>query len=166
MQIKNKISLNDYPYKRDIEGRIFISELTSEDILILKELINLSTKFTLFELSESADIDLKTVEQAVDKYSKIGLALRQNQNVFVDKELRKYFELHIHKFFTSFNPDFHFIKALLHRVPLAVLPRWYDIPKSSDTIFDSILDKCALTPKLYEQYLEEIVFEEPVMNAI
>lgn len=166
MHTKNKISLSDYQYKRDIEGRIFISNLSPEEVHILKELINLPSKFTLLELSESAEVDQTIVKQTIDKCSQIGLAYHQNQHVFVDKEIRKHFELHVHKFYNGFTPDFYFIRTLLHRVPMSLLPRWYDIPKTSDTIFDSILEKWALTPKLYEQYLQELTFDDRTMNAI
>lgn len=166
MQLKNKISLSDYQYKRDVEGRIFISELSSIEVHILKELINQSTKFTLFELSESAEVDIESIEPIIDKFSQIGLVLRQNHNIFVNKDIRKYFELHIHKFDNGFRPGFDFVRNLLNKIPVSALPVWYDTPRTSDNIFESILEKYAHTPKLYAEYLKGLTFQTPVIANI
>ena len=37
--IKNKVHLPDYDYKKDIQNRILISQLTHNDILILEEIL-------------------------------------------------------------------------------------------------------------------------------
>ena len=56
--------------------------------------------------------------------------------------------------------------GLLNKVPIPIIPTWYNISKTSDNIFASLIEKYFLTPKIYEKHLSDLVFTEPALNAI
>ena len=59
-----------------------------------------------------------------------------------------------------------FLQSLLSKVPIHVLPMWYAISRTSDSIIGSIIEKYLGTPKIYEKYLQEINFDDPILKKI
>ncbi len=163
---KNKINLNDYPYKKDIANRLILSEFTPTEIEVLQELLFHPSKCDISELESNVSCSKNELDEALTTFSKIGLTVKERDFLFIDKELRKYFEFHSAKFQDSFEPSFEFLQGLLSKVPIGVLPVWYSIPRSSDNIFSSIVEKYLHTPKIYENYLKELSFEDPVISDI
>lgn len=163
---KNKITLLDYNYRRDIENRILMSQLTVHEVDLLKEVLDSSLQFTVDDLASALQIPLNEVIAALDKLSTTKLLSRQGSKVAVDKEMRKYYEFQARKFEEDFEPNIEYIQASLSKVPLHVLPTWYQLPKHTDHIFSAILDKYFQTPKIYEKYLQDLQFDDPVLNGI
>jgi len=163
---KNKIVLSDYPYQKDIENRLLMSELTLFEVDVLKEILDSSLKFFVSELAEFLDVTEEDVLPVLDKFSTVKLVQRQDKVVHVDKDMRRYYESQILKFDDLFEPDIEFLQGLLSKVPIHVLPNWYSIPRTSDNIIQSIINNHLATPKIYERYLNEIAFDDPVMKKI
>lgn len=164
---KNKISLSDYNYRRDIENRQLMAEVTSLELSVLKEIIDGSLKFSADQLSETLDIPLNTLIPILQKFSKTKLyTLQPDHSVIVDKELRKYFGFLLDKFDEHFEPGMEFLQCLLSKIPIHSLPVWYSISRTADNIFCSIVEKYLLTPKIYERYLSELTFDEPLLKEI
>ncbi len=46
---------------------------------------------------------------------------------------------------------------VLKRIPISVLPNWYSFPRSTDHIFDSIIEKYMMTPKVYRRHLLDLI---------
>ena len=163
---KTKITLSDYPYKRDIENRIFLSDLSLLEVSVLQEILNSSIKIPLSELSSQLDLEIDQLQPIIDKLSTTGLLCRQKDSIFVDKELRKYFEFYIQEFEEDFEPNVDFLLGILNKVPISVLPTWYNISKTSDNIYASLIEKFLQTPKIYEKHLNEISFPDPLFQSI
>ncbi len=163
---KNKITLSDYNFQKDIENRLFLSELTRFEISVLRELIDNTPNTTVDRLAKELGVSLKQIEPSIEKFKKIELITCEERKIKVDKELRKYFEVHLKKFEEDFNPNLDFLKAILGKVPIHVLPNWYAIPRSTDHIFASIVEKYLITPKAYKRYLDELLFEDPILNNL
>lgn len=163
---KNKIELANYNYVRDIENRLLMAQLNIAEVNILKEILNGSLKFTTRQLADTLDIDEEALIPVLDKFSQTKLLQRSGEMVTVDKELRKYYEIQILKFDEYFEPGMEFLQSLLSKVPIHVLPNWYSISRTSDHIFHSVIEKYLLTPKIFERYLQETIFEDPVLDAI
>ncbi|WP_068468419.1 hypothetical protein [Candidatus Protochlamydia phocaeensis] len=163
---KTKITLSDYPYRRDIDNRLLISHLSVFEVDVLKEILHLSLKISVEQLADYLDISAENLIPILDKLSATKLFKRDYLTLVVDKEVRKYYEFQMEKFDEDFQPDMEFLQNLLNRVPLHVLPVWYIIPRTSDNIFDSIVEKFFQTPKIYLQYLEELQFEDPILQSI
>ncbi len=163
---KNKIVLSDYNYRRDIENRLFMAELSVFEVDVLQEILHSSIKISVKSLAEILEIDRDSIIPVVDKFSKTGLLMRREDTITVDKEMRKYYEFQVMKFDDHFEPDMEFLQGLLSKVPIHVLPTWYSISRTSDNIFNSIIEKYLLTPKIYERYLQELNFEDPVLTGI
>ncbi|NGX44601.1 MAG: hypothetical protein K1060chlam3_00771 [Candidatus Anoxychlamydiales bacterium] len=138
---KNKISLLDYDYKQDIENRVLLSKLTEFELSILEEILFSSITTSLSRLSKDLETSEKKLLSVLEKFEKANLLKIDGQIINIDKKMRKYFEFEYQRFEENFKPDLLFINNLLHKIPIHVLPIWYTIPKSSNNIFASIIDK-------------------------
>jgi predicted transcriptional regulator len=163
---KNKIDLSEYNFKRDIENRIFLTNLTKQEIEILKEIVNNSVQFSIKSLADILNLSASVVTQALQKISQSKLLILEGDMVTVDKELRKYFEFHLRKFDSDFLPSVDFISSILCRIPHQVLHNWYQISRTSDSIFSSIIEKYLINPRVYEKYLADLQFENPIIDSI
>jgi hypothetical protein len=163
---KNKIFLADYPYKRDIENRLFMANLSILEVKVLQEILNNSLRIPISELCDSLSCPEYLLQPIFDKFSLTGLVMRKNDSLFVDKELRKYYEFHIQKFDNDFEPDLFYLQGLLSKIPISLLPQWYTLPRTSDNIFSSLIEKYFTTPKHYEKYLNDLVFDDQCLNSI
>lgn len=163
---KNKINLEDYDYQKDIQNRVLTSQFSPEDLEVLEEIVNGSQKFSISHLADQLDKDLEEVQLILEKLSKTDLFKIEEDTVFVDKEMRKYFETQIQKFDEDFSPGMEFLQALLKKVPIHILPNWYPIPRTSNNIFDSLVEKYLQTPQTFQRYLAELNLGDPILNGI
>lgn len=163
---KAKVNLADYAFRRDIETRLFMAHLSLTEVQVLKEIVHHSLKISIEQLAEEMDIEVEELLPILDRLSLTRLFKRQNMTLMVDKEIRKYFEVKMERFDSDFQPDLDFLQGILNKVPIHVLPLWYAIPRTSDNIFESIVERYFLTPKIYRQYLSELQFEDPVIGDI
>ncbi|QVL56964.1 MAG: hypothetical protein KFB93_06155 [Simkaniaceae bacterium] len=163
---KNKINLEDYDYQKDIQNRVLMSQFSPEDLEVLEEIIYSSQKIPISRLVDQLDKNLDKVQQILEKLSKTDLFKIQEDTVIVDKEMRKYFETQIQKFDEDFTPGMEFLQALLKKVPIHVLPNWYPIPRTSNNIFNSLIEKYLETPQTFQRYLTELNLGDPILNGI
>ncbi|CUI16556.1 hypothetical protein PNK_0931 [Candidatus Protochlamydia naegleriophila] len=163
---KTKIVLTDYPYRRDIENRLLLSHLSIIEVDVLQEILHSSLKISVDQLADSLDISAHELIVILDRLSATKLFKREQHTLTVDKEMRKYYEIQLEKFDDDFEPNLEFLQSLLNKVPIHILPAWYAIPRSSDNIFASIVEKFFLTPKIYRQHLEELEFDDPILTNI
>ncbi|MGK0183201.1 MAG: putative transcriptional regulator [Halioglobus sp.] len=163
---KNKIELSDYNYRRDIENRILMSNFSTFDVEVLEEILNGSIKIRITDLATDLDSTFDELYPTIEKLSKTGLLKIQSDTILVNKEMRKYYEFQILKFDDTFRPDMEFLQHLLRKVPIHSLPNWYSIPRSSDDIFGSIVEKFFITPKTYQNYMTELCLDDRILEGI
>lgn len=164
---KNKVVLSDYNFRRDIENRLLMAELTTFEVDVLREILNNSLKISIGQIADNMNVDPGSIVSVIEKLSPAKLIkLNGSETAVVDKEMRKYYECQILKFDEDFEPGMEFLQGLLHKVPIHILPSWYSIPRTSDHIFQSIMEKFLATPKIYERYLQEINFDNPILDSI
>ena len=163
---KNKISLEDHNYKQDIENRLLMAQFTSNDLEVLEEILYSSIKIPIRKLAKSVDLGEEAVFVILQKLSKTGLFAFEDDSIIVDKEMRKYFEAQALKFDPEFKPGMEYLQTLLRKVPIHVLPIWYSIPRTSNNIFDSLIEKYLLTPQIFQRYLMELNFADPLLSSI
>lgn len=163
---KNKIVLTDYDYKRDIENRILMSTFSVVDVEVLEEVLNSSLIIPISKLARDLSIELADLIPIIDKLSATGLLQRHHDVIVVDKEMRKYYESQLPKFDEEFECGMDFLQSLLKKVPIHVLPVWYSVPRTSTNIFQSLVEKYLQTPRLFQRYLLELNFGDPVLNGI
>src|SRR3990167_7992277 len=163
---KNKISLTDYDYQKDIQNRLLLSRLSIQDLEVLEEILYSPLQTSLSKLSKNLDINLDTLLFSLENLKPSNLFSLQDQTLFIDKDMRKYFELQIQRFDEDFCPDMDFLQNLLKKPPIHVLPNWYAIPRTSDNIFDSLIEKNLKTPMLFQRYIMELNFGEPILQNI
>ncbi|MBS0604213.1 MAG: hypothetical protein JSS60_04145 [Verrucomicrobia bacterium] len=163
---KNKITLEDYDFKQDIENRLLMSQFTSNDLSVLEEILYSSIKIPVRKLAKSVDLDEEEILPILEKLSKTGLFTFEDDSIVVDKEMRKYFEAQALKFDPDFKPGMEFLQSLLRKVPIHVLPIWYSIPRTSNNIFDSLIEKYFFTPQIFQRYLGELTFPDPILTGI
>jgi DNA-binding Lrp family transcriptional regulator len=163
---KNKINLEDYDYRKDIQNRVLLSQLNSEDLEVLEEIIYSPTTFPMSRLAKQAGKTDKEILEILMKLSETGLFKIEEETVIVDKEMRKYFETQLAKFEENFTPGMEFLQALLKKVPIHILPNWYPIPRTSNNIFHSLIEKYLYTPQTFQRYLAELNFNDETLNRI
>ena len=164
--LKTRINLPDYDYQKEVSNRLLLGSLSKDEIKILEEITFSPTTFTLDNLAKNTDLSKDTVAKALEKIEPSGLLKVDGETITINKDYRKYFELHIEKFDEDFSPNLNFLKSLLKRVPLDVLPLWYPIPRSSDNIFESLVEKFLLTPQLINRYVGEIKLSSDILKII
>lgn len=163
---KNKICLEDYPVKHDVENRLVLAEFSTIDLEVLEEILYSSIKVPIRKVAKTLGLEDEEILPSMDKLSKTGLFTIADDSIVIDKDMRKYFEAQVIKFDPDFKPGMEFLQSLLKKVPISVLPVWYAIPRSSNNIFDSIVEKYLLSPQIFHRYLSELNFADPVLTGI
>ena len=163
---KNKINLEDYDYQADIENRLMMAQFSAQDVEVLEEILYGSIRIPLVKLKKHLDISDEELAAVLQKLSKTGLFKIETDSIVVNKEMRKYYDHQILKFDDDFKPGMSFIQGILRKVPIHVLPVWYAIPRSSNNIFGSMVEKYFKTPQVYERYLLDLNLTDNVMAGI
>lgn len=163
---KSKVSLSDYDFCKDIDNRLLLSQFTVTDFNVLEEILYSSITIPIRKLAKTLDLEEEALLPILKKLGHSGLFSFDHQTITVDKEMRKYFEMQILKFDPHFKPSLEFLQSLLRRVPIHILPTWYSISRTSNNIFDSIIEKHLLTPSIFQRHLMEISFPFPVLSLI
>lgn len=163
---KQKIPLSDYDYQADIRNRIILKGLSQEEISVLEEILFSPVTTPIDHISQNLDIPTHVLTPILDKLLKTELFIIEDQVIRIHKDRRKYFEVQIEKFDPSFKPGMNFLQQLLKNVPIQVLPTWYHIPRSSNHIFNSIIEKYLLTPQLYRRHIKEFISLEETASLI
>ena len=163
---KNRVNLSDYDYESDITNRLILSRLDEDDVEVLEEILFNSVHFPIHDICDNLDMDLDQVRICLDHLAETGLFLLEDETVHVNKEIRKAYESLLQRFESDFNPGIDFVQSLLKRVPIHILPMWYPIPKSSNNIFDSLIERYFHTPQLFERYLSELDLEDEIIGHI
>ncbi len=160
-QRKIKIVLSDYDYRRDLENRLLMSRFSHRDFLVLQEVLYSTVQFSLSKMACELELKESILQEILTNLGRTGLLTIKGDTVEVDKELRKYFETQVLKFEDDFKPGFDFLLSLLRKVPIHVLPAWYAIPRSSNNIHESIVERYLQTPQSYHRYLQEFYGSHP-----
>ncbi|MFA6118889.1 MAG: hypothetical protein WC688_03130 [Parachlamydiales bacterium] len=163
---KNKICLSDYNYKKDIEIREILSTFSRFELDILDELLFSSITTSVSKVSNQLEITKDQLLPVLEKLAGIDLLKTDKEIISIDKKMRKYFEFERMRFDENFKPDLLFINNLLQKIPIHILPIWYVIPKSSNNIFESIINKYLLSPQIFQRHLEDLSHEDPIFADV
>lgn len=163
---KNKINLEDYDYKKDIKNRLLLSELSSDDLIVLEEILFSPLKCPIERLAKNLEMSTNQLQPHIDKLAETGLFSQDADLLLIDKDMRKYFEMQIRKFEDDFKPGMDFLQSLLKKVPIHVLPNWYPIPRTSNNIFEALIEKYFQTPQTFQRYLSELSFGDETLSSI
>ncbi|NGX38361.1 MAG: hypothetical protein K1000chlam2_01534 [Chlamydiae bacterium] len=163
---KNKIELKEYDYSKDIQNRVLMSQFSLLDFEVLEEILYSSLRIPLSILEKNLDISNDQLVSILEKLSKTQLFKVVADHVLVDKEMRKYYELQILKFEEDFKPGMEYLQGLLKKVPIHILPIWYSISRTSNNIFESIVEKHLETPQIFQRYLMELNLTDPIQKGI
>lgn len=163
---KIKINLSDYDFQKDIENRLHMAHFSISDTEVLEEILYSPLKVSIEKLAQSLEAMPQDLLPILEKLSKTGLLSPQGDMIIVDKEMRKYYEFQILKFDDDFKPDMEFLQGLLKKVPIHLLPTWYSLPRTSNNIFESIIEKYLLTPPVYTRHVEDIKALNPIYSGM
>jgi hypothetical protein len=163
---KNKIELKEYEYSNDIQNRVIMSEFTPLDIEVLEEILYSSIRIPLSVLETNLGLESDELAPILERLSKTGLLTVGADHVSVDKEMRKYYEFQVLKFEEDFKPGMDYLQGLLRKVPIHILPLWYSISRTSNNIFESIVEKYLETPQVFQRYLMDLHFSDPIQKGI
>lgn len=163
---KNKVNLQDYDYQRDIQNRLLMAQSTEQDLKVLEEILFGHPKLTVSLLAQDLLMEEAEVVKILTKLSSSFLFTIKDHQIVLNKEMRKYFEAQLQQFDEDFIPGMEYLQSLLRKVPFDVLLTWYPIPRTSNNIFDSLVEKYLLTPQIFQRYLIELQFNHPKISSI
>ena len=163
---KNKIELADYDYSHDIQNRVLMAQFSPLEVEVLEEILYSSLRIPLSLLKQNLDLEMEDLTSILEKLSQTKLFTISSDHVVVDKEMRKYYEAQILKFEEDFHPGMEYLQLLLKKVPIHALPNWYSISRTSNNIFESIVEKYLLTPQIFQRYFLDLQFADPLLNQI
>lgn len=163
---KNKIELREYDYSKDIQNRILMAQFSALDVEVLEEILYSSLRIPLSLLEQNLDLEPSELVSILDKLAKTELFQVSGGFVVVDKDMRKYYESQILKFEEDFKPGMEYLQSLLRKVPIHILPNWYSISRTSDNIFESIVEKYLHSPQAFQRYLMELNLTDPIQKGI
>lgn len=163
---KQKVNLNDYDSERDIAHRMLLSDVSSFELEVIEEILFSPLRISLKKLSRKMDIAEEKLYPLLEKLSQLGLLTWENDQIQVDKDSRKCFEFEMMRFDPSFKPDLEFIQGILRKVPIHFLPTWYALPRTSNNIFESIIEKYLLTPQIFQRYLSELHLPDEIAEKV
>lgn len=163
---KNKVNLQDYDYQKDIQNRLMMAKLNAKDLEVLEEILYGHPKTSISQLAQDLVIEEAELVEILTKLSESGLFTIKDHNIVLNKEMRKYFESQLQKFEDGFTPGMEYLQTLLRKVPFHVLLSWYPIPRTSNNIFDSLVEKYLLTPQIFQRYLMDLNFGNPKISGI
>lgn len=163
---KQKINLSDYNFLEDVQSRSLLADFSLVDLEVVEEILFSPLKTSVKKVSRSLGCPETDLDAILSKLEGCALLERQGDLLLIDKDKRKYFEFQITRFEEGFKPDMDFLQGLLKQVPIHLLPTWYATPRSSNNIFESIVEKYLLTPPIYQRYLHDLNFNDPVLNGI
>ena len=163
---KNKVSLQDYDYQKDIQNRLLMAQFKEDDLKVLEEILFGHPKLTVSSLAQDLLMEESDVAAILTKLSHSGLFSIKDHQILLNKEMRKYFEAQLQQFEEDFIPGMEYLQSLLRKVPFDVLLTWYPIPRTSNNIFDSLVEKYLLTPQIFQRYLMELQFNHPKISSI
>ncbi len=163
---KNHINLSDYDYEADIVNRCLLREINSTELAVLEEILYSSIKISIKELSSNLDISIDLLSNILEKFLPTSLFTLNDYILHINKDKRKYFETQLSKFKDDFIPGMDFLQSLLKHVNIQHLPFWYQIPRSSNNIFNSLIEKYLQTPQIYQRYFIEFTSENDIITEI
>ncbi|MBS0585709.1 MAG: hypothetical protein JSR76_05355 [Verrucomicrobia bacterium] len=163
---KMKVQLSDYDYLSDMKRRLLLLALSEREMEILGEILFSPLSFTLEYLSKNLETSPHELVKVLEKLSPLGIFTFQGETIQVDKERRKYFEVQLARFEEDFRPDMEFLQSILRSLPIHILPTWYHIPRSSNNIFTSLVEKYLLTPQIYQRHLFDTLSESSIFTDI
>lgn len=163
---KHKINLADYNSQQDVDNRMVIADFSPTDLEVLEEILFSPLKISLKKLTKNFDIEESELQTILQKLAKTGLLEISGDSITVDKDMRKYFEFQIQRLSPTFNPDMEYFQGLIRLLPINVITSWYSVPRTSNNIFESIIEKNFSTPQIFQRYLIELNFPDPVVNSI
>lgn len=163
---KQKINLADYNFSEDVRSRSLLADFSLFDLEVLGEILFSPLKTSVKKVSRSLGCQEDDLDSILAKLADCALLERQGDLLQIDKDRRKYFEFQICRFEEGFKPDMEFLQGLLRQVPIHLLPIWYATPRSSNNIFESIVEKYLVTPQIYQRYLLDLNFNDPILSGI
>ncbi|NGX31828.1 MAG: hypothetical protein K940chlam8_01211 [Chlamydiae bacterium] len=162
---KQKIFLGDYDYKADIENRIHFSQLSLKDLEVLEEICCSSLRVSVQEIQTNLHLTHSELENALAKLEKIHLFERTQDILLVDKQKRKIIEFYL-ELFEEDSFGMEYLKTLLKKIPIHLLPIWYLLSKSVNNIFEGIVEKYLKKPHLYLRHIKSLQLDDPILQAI
>lgn len=163
---KNKIELSEYDHSHDIQNRVLMAQFSPLDVEVLEEILYSSLRIPLSLLEQNLDLKASELKPILEKLAHTKLFSISGDHVIVDKEMRKYYESQILKFEEDFKPGMEYLQSLLKKVTIHALPNWYSISRTSNNIFESIVEKYLLTPQAFHRYLMDLQFADPIQQEI
>lgn len=166
IQKKNRVDLSEYPYEQDLNYRLLLTSLSPTTTKLLIELFFLSSKTTLVKLKNALDVTENELKEFINEIAPFNMLSIEQDTVLIDKDVKKKIECFLEKFDEDFSHGIEYFQSLLKQVPINILPTWYSLPRSCDSIFLSLKEKIFHTPSQYLRHLQNIESDDPSVPLV
>lgn len=166
IQKKNRVDLSEYPFEQDLTHRQLLASLRPVTIKLLIELFYLCSKTTLLKLKNALDVTENELKEFINEIAPFNILSIEGETVLIDKDVKKKIECFLEKFDEDFSHGIEYFQSLLKQVPINLLPNWYSLPRSCDSIFLSLKEKIFHTPSQYLRHLQNIESDEPSIQIV
>jgi hypothetical protein len=163
---KHRIKLSDYDHESDVKNRLFFPTLNELELEILEEFSYLAMNFSIQTLIEGIECTIETLREILRKFSNANLINFKDDLVIISKSQKRLIEERVATYEPDFKYNLEYLQTLLRKVPIDIQPLWYQLPRTSDNIFNSIIEKYLVTPTLYQRHLGEIKSLNPIYRNI
>ena len=154
-----KVVLEDLDFQQLLELRLAMEKLSVAEMAVLEEILYSPLKVSLEELGENTDTPLEEMNAIILALAPLNLFVCSGNTLLVDKERRRIFEIFVEKFLDGFEPGLEYFKEILKLAPIHSTVAWFHISRTSNNIFNSIVDKHFKSPKMYQRYIKETLME-------
>lgn len=158
------VKLSDYTYEQHLLTRLTLSKMSHLETSIIEELIYASLETSIGQLAEELDICIDTLRIHLSELKKTQLFQLEGEKVYIDKKIRRLYEVELLKFNSMAGIDY--LQESLQLVPISILPDWYFLSPHSQDLFQSIVEKYFRTPNIYSRYLKHYQHTNPHVLAI
>lgn len=160
---KHLVVLSQYNYERDLNIRLLLTHFDEIHRAIVEEILNGSLQASIKHLSQIFSVPHEELISFLNTLQAHDLFKINGDKLLINKEMRKYFSFELEKFDPDFESDLSHLQALLNKVPIHILPQWYAISRTSDNIFESIVERYFATPKAYQKHIDELRTDSPLI---
>lgn len=166
LQKKNRVQLDDFEYLEEVRTRKFFFNISQDWIVLLEELLFFPSKISLYKAALALSLSKEEFLDVLSYFAPLNFFEIDQDYITFDKDLRKGIEFYLGKFEANFIGGIDYFQSLLKRVPIHLLPTWYSLPRSCDSIFSSLIERIFHTPQHFQRHLLEIEQEDELYALV
>ncbi|MEC8306301.1 MAG: hypothetical protein VXZ72_00375 [Chlamydiota bacterium] len=151
---------------RSIDFRMVVEGISFQEVLILDELLFHPNGISFKDLEKELGVNFDDIKSLCKRLVPLGILTMHEESLLIERHAVKWISLFLSKFDDDIDLSVFHIESLLKQLPVDVLFSWYSIPRSSENIFQSIIERWLLTPHDFRRHLRKQAIDDPLCGAV